>query len=77
MFLRLPGYGKQESDARYSDLHKNILDKFNEYQVQIMTPSYEGDREVPAIVQKDKWYAAPADRFSDDGEPPALEEKDS
>ena len=61
----------------YSDLHKNILDNFNEYQVQIMTPSYEGDREVPAIVQKDKWYAAPADRFSDDGEPPDPEEKDS
>lgn len=61
----------------YSDLHKNILDNFNEYQVQIMTPNYEGDREVPAIVQKDKWYAAPADRFSDDGEPPDPEEKDS
>jgi len=50
----------------YSELHKNILDKFNEYQVQIMTPNYEGDRDAPAIVQKDKWYAAPADRFSDD-----------
>lgn len=50
----------------YSELHKNILDKFNEYQVQIMTPNYEGDRDLPAIVQKDKWYAAPADRFSDD-----------
>ena len=31
-----------------------------------MTPNYEGDRDAPAIVQKDKWYAAPADRFSDD-----------
>ena len=60
----------------YSDLHKNILDSFNEYQVQIMTPNYEGDREAPAIVKKDKWYAAPADRFSDD-EKPALEEQAS
>ena len=50
----------------YSELHKNILDKFNEYQVQIMTPNYEGDRAVPAVVQKDKWYSAPADRFNDD-----------
>jgi small-conductance mechanosensitive channel len=53
----------------YSELHKNILDKFNEYQVQIMTPSYEGDRDAPAIVQKDKWYTAPADRFNDDERP--------
>ena len=29
----------------YSDLHRNILDVFNEYGVQIMTPAYEGDPE--------------------------------
>jgi len=50
----------------YSDLHKNILDNFNEYEVQIMTPNYEGDRAAPAVVPKDKWYAAPANQFSDD-----------
>jgi small-conductance mechanosensitive channel len=44
----------------YSDLHKRVLDIFNEYGVQIMTPSYEGDRETPAIVPKSDWYAAPA-----------------
>jgi len=60
----------------YSDLHKNIIDNFNEYKVQIMTPNYEGDREVPAIVLKDNWYAAPADRFSDDDGRPDPE-KDS
>jgi small-conductance mechanosensitive channel len=51
----------------YSDLHKNILDNFNEYEVQIMTPNYEVDPDAPAVVPKDKWYAAPADQFSDDG----------
>ena len=27
----------------YAELHRNILDVFNEYGVQIMTPAYEGD----------------------------------
>lgn len=57
----------QQMGRIYSDLHKNVLDLFNEYEVQIMTPSYEGDREAPAIVPKDRWYAAPADRFDDTG----------
>ena len=33
-----------------SDLHANILDIFNENQVQIMTPSYMADPEVPKIA---------------------------
>jgi small-conductance mechanosensitive channel len=44
----------------YSDLHQNIQDAFNEYGVQIMTPYYEGDKEAPLVVPKEKWYAAPA-----------------
>jgi small-conductance mechanosensitive channel len=44
----------------YSDLHKNIQDCFNEYGVQIMSPNYRGDRAVPTIVPKEKWYAPPA-----------------
>ena len=51
----------------YSDLHKRILDAFNEYGVQIMTPSYEGDREVPAVVAKENWYAPPAKRPGEPG----------
>ncbi len=51
----------------YSDLHKRVLDAFNEYGVQIMTPSYEGDREVPAVVPKEKWYAPPAKRPGEAG----------
>ena len=32
-----------------AELHRNILDIFNEYGVQIMTPAYEGDPE-PQVV---------------------------
>jgi hypothetical protein len=41
-------------------LRRNILDVFNEYGVQIMTPAYEGDPEQPKLVPKGEWYAAPA-----------------
>lgn len=46
----------------YSALHRNILDVFNEYGIQIMTPAYEGDPEQPKWVPKEQWYAAPAKR---------------
>ena len=44
----------------YSDLHRNIQDAFNEYGVQIMSPSYLSDPERPKVVPKDQWYASPA-----------------
>jgi small-conductance mechanosensitive channel len=40
----------------YSALHQNILDVFNENNVQIMTPAYEGDPAEPKVVPKDKWF---------------------
>jgi len=46
--------------ALYTALHRNILDVFNEYGVQIMTPAYEGDPEQAKIVPRDQWFAAPA-----------------
>jgi small-conductance mechanosensitive channel len=46
--------------ATYTDLHRHILDVFNEYGVQIMTPAYEGDPAIPKVVPKDQWYQAPA-----------------
>jgi small-conductance mechanosensitive channel len=45
----------------YSALHRNILDVFNEYGVQIMTPAYEGDPERPKVVPREQWFAEPAD----------------
>lgn len=45
---------------RYAELHRHIIDVFNEYQVQIMTPAYEGDPEQPKVVPPEHWYSAPA-----------------
>ena len=50
----------QGMNAIYSGLHRNILDVFNEYGVQIMTPAYVTHPAQAKIVQKDKWYAPPA-----------------
>jgi small-conductance mechanosensitive channel len=47
---------------RYAALHRNILDVFNEYGVQIMTPAYEGDPEQPKVVPQEHWFTAPAVR---------------
>jgi small-conductance mechanosensitive channel len=46
----------------YTALHRNILDAFNEFGVQIMTPAYEGDPAQPKLVPKDQWWAPPAKR---------------
>ena len=46
--------------ATYSALHRGILDVFNEYGVQIMTPAYEGDPEQPKIVPREHWHEPPA-----------------
>jgi len=43
-------------------LHRNILDVFNEYDVQIMTPAYERDPEAPKTVPPEQWYLEPATR---------------
>ena len=50
----------QAMNALYTELHRNILDVFNEYGVQIMTPAYEGDTPEPKVVPKDKWFLSPA-----------------
>jgi small-conductance mechanosensitive channel len=44
----------------YTELHRNVLDVFNEYGVQIMTPSYIADPVEPKVVPKDQWFARPA-----------------
>jgi small-conductance mechanosensitive channel len=44
----------------YAAMHRNILDVFNEYGVQIMTPAYEIDPEQPKVVPKEQWFAPPA-----------------
>jgi small-conductance mechanosensitive channel len=57
----------------YTAMHQNVLDVFNEHGVQIMTPAYEGDPEVPKVVPKDRWYLSPAkpiDASVHDGDKP-------
>lgn len=44
----------------YTELHRSILDVFNEYGVQIMTPAYVSDTVEPKVVPKDRWFAEPA-----------------
>jgi small-conductance mechanosensitive channel len=60
------------SDAKnmlelYAALHRRILDAFNEYGVQIMTPAYRTDPDPPKVVPKDQWYAEPAAPAQEDG----------
>ena len=52
----------------YSALHRNVLDVFNEYNVQIMTPNYERDAEQPKVVPPDQWYTPPAKKTPDKAE---------
>jgi len=44
----------------YTELHRSVLDVFNEYNVQIMTPSYIADPAQPKVVPKEQWYEKPA-----------------
>jgi small-conductance mechanosensitive channel len=55
----------------YSELHRHILDAFNEHGVQITSPHYEGDPSNLKVVPKERWYAAPADRKIEDKSPGA------
>ncbi len=50
----------QQMQQIYTRLHRNVLDVFNEYGVQIMTPNYEADSAQPKVVPPDQWYLAPA-----------------
>jgi small-conductance mechanosensitive channel len=43
-----------------SALHANILDCFNEYGVQILSPHFEREPTRPALVPGERWYAPPA-----------------
>ena len=56
VFLKVP----RERPRALSALHANILDVFNEYGVQIMSPNYEGNPPEKVWVPRERWYAAPA-----------------
>jgi len=50
----------QQMPQIYTKLHRNILDIFNEYGVQIMTPNYVADAATPKVVPPEQWHLAPA-----------------
>lgn len=56
-------------------LHRQVLDVFNEHGVQIMTPAYEGDPELPKVVAKANWFEAPALRPPGGGAAQAADSK--
>lgn len=41
-------------------LHGSVLDVFNEFNVQIMSPNFVLQPKEPVVVVKENWYAAPA-----------------
>lgn len=43
-----------------SSLNANVLDAFNEFGVQIMTPSFESQPEQEIVVPRSRWFDAPA-----------------
>jgi len=61
---RLVAYAGPTAPAKraraMSDLHANVQDVFNEYDVQIMSPHYVTDPRSPQVVPKAKWFEAPA-----------------
>jgi small-conductance mechanosensitive channel len=50
-----------EMDRLYTDLHRSVLDVFNEFGVQIMTPAYIADPAQPKVVPREQWFANPAE----------------
>jgi small-conductance mechanosensitive channel len=50
----------QAMASLYTALHRQVLDVFNQYGVQIMTPAYEGDPASPKLVPPGLWHVAPA-----------------
>lgn len=58
--INVPCGEPRQMPRLYTELHRRILDVFNEYGVQIMTPAYEGDPEQPKVVASEEWYRAPA-----------------
>jgi small-conductance mechanosensitive channel len=51
----------REMDRLYAELHRKVLDVFNEYGVQIMTPAYIADPVEPKVVPREQWFAKPAE----------------
>ncbi len=58
--LRVPLVEPSRRRQVLDELHRHILDVFNEAGVQIMSPNYEGDPSTPKVVSRDRWFEPPA-----------------
>jgi small-conductance mechanosensitive channel len=54
-----------------STLHANVIDAFNEFGVQIMSPHFMMQPQQNIVVDRSNWYAAPATRNNGEPEPQA------
>jgi small-conductance mechanosensitive channel len=66
--LNAPLEDPRQRIAVLSELHANIVDVFNEYGVQIMSPHYRADPARPAVVPRAEWHRPPAERAASGGE---------
>lgn len=57
----------RQRPATLSDLLANIQDQFNAHGVQILSPHFMHQPDKPALVPKEKWFAAPATPRKDGG----------
>ena len=53
--------GQSLAEAR-NELHSNIQDVFNEFNVQIMSPNFVMQPEGAVVVAEENWFAAPAEK---------------
>jgi len=58
--LRVYLNGPENRFTILSDLHAQILDAFNEFGVQIMSPHFMTQPDGTVAVRRDDWFAAPA-----------------
>jgi small-conductance mechanosensitive channel len=56
-----------------SELHSHIVDVFNEYDVQIMSPHFMGQPAANVVVPREGWYAAPATSPEESGNAQAIQ----
>ncbi|NRR31826.1 mechanosensitive ion channel [Oxalobacteraceae bacterium] len=61
---RLVAYATVQTPRRRAEvlnrLHQQVVDVFNEFNVQIMSPHYISDPAEPQVVPKAQWHMAPA-----------------
>ncbi|MNN69618.1 hypothetical protein D3C81_1854240 [compost metagenome] len=66
MQYRLVAYASAEVPRQRAEvlnrLHQNIIDVFNEFDVQITSPHYIDDPKESQVVPPEEWFRAPAKR---------------